>query len=174
MEEPSVLDFVLEKLTFWKESKLSIPELEEDSKPVVSGLDTGGSKSWIWKSMLLLLPILFAITAQVFGEPDNRSPMLVIFFYIVAALSLLLLVLFQNWKVAPLISDQGEAGEFTVRWVQFLVGICLSVLAFFFFLGNLYNAINLTIWIVGLVLIWRSLWILDNWWKKFRTGWDGF
>jgi len=174
MEEPSVLDFVLEKLTFWKESKLFIPELEEDPIPEDPGLDGGESKSRIWKSMLFLFPILFAITAQVFGEPDNRSPMLITFFYIAAALSLLLLVLFRNWKVEPLIPDQGETGEFTVRWVQFLVGMCLSVLAFFFFLGNLFNVINLTLWIAGLVLIWRSLWIPDNWWKKFRTGWDSF
>ena len=41
MEEPSVLDFVLEKLTFWKKSQLSIPELEEDSKPVGQGTDAG-------------------------------------------------------------------------------------------------------------------------------------
>jgi len=174
MEEPSVLDFVLEKLTFWKESKLSIPELEEDSKPVDPGFDPGESKSWIWKSMLFLLPILFAITAQVFGEPDNRSPVLITFFYVAAALSLILLVLFRNWKVEPLISDQNEAGELTVRWIQFSVGIGISVLAFFFFLGNLFNVINLTLWIAGLVLIWWSLWIPENWWEKFRMGWEDF
>ncbi len=174
MEEPSVLDYVLEKLTFWKESKLFIPDLEEDPKPAGPGIDGDESKSRIWKSILFLLPILFAITAQVFGEPDNRSPLLVIFFYIAAALSLLLLVLFRNWKVEPLISDPGEAGEFTVRWIQFLVGMCISVLAFLFFLGNLFNAINLTLWIAGLVLIWWSLWVPENWWVKFRTGWEGF
>ncbi len=174
MEEPSVLDFVLDKLTFWKESTLSIPALEEDQKPENAALDPDGSTVRIWKGILPLVPMLFAITAQVFAEPGSRSPQLVIFFYIAAAGSIVLLILFRNWRIEPLESDEGEAGEFTIRWVHFLVGIGISVLAFFFFEGNLFNGINLTLWISGLILIWWSLWIPGNWWKRFVAGWQSF
>ena len=174
MEEPSVLDFVLDKLTFWKESKLSIPPLEADPQLADPKPVPVESKGRIWKSISPLIPLLFAIIAQIFGEPDNRSPQLIIFFYCAAAVSLILLVLFRNWNIEPLIRDQDEAGEFTIRWVQFLTGMVISGLAFFFFGGNLFNGINLTLWLTGFALIWWSLWIPENWWKKFRIGWEGF
>ena len=174
MEEPSVLDYVLEKLTFWRKGSLVIPPAEQGpelDEPIQSGNDPDRGS---WKKYLVFLPSLFAITAQIFGEPDNRSPALMIFFYVAAGIGLLLLVLFKDWKLDSLLPDEGEASDFSIRWIPFLVGIVLSVLAFFFFTGNLFNFLNVIIWITGLGLIWWSLRIPEDWLGKIKTTWHKF
>ncbi len=95
-----------------------------------------------------------------------------IFFYAAAATAFLLLVLFKNWDLDTLIPDQGQADVFSLRWIPFLVGIGLSILAFFFFTGNLFNFINVTIWITGLGLIWWSLRVPEDWLGKIKTLWQ--
>ena len=174
MEEPSVLDYLIEKLHFWREPTVTIPPSEESPLLASSGPDQKQPGSWIWRSILFLLPVVFAITAQIFSEPESRSPLLVAIFYGAAGLGLLLLFFFRNWEVEALQEDQGEAGEFSFRWIQFLIGTVLSVLAFLFFLGNLFNGVNLILWISGLAMIWGSLWVPENWGKKFQTAWANF
>ncbi len=174
MGEPSVLDYVLEKLKFWRKSSLVIPPAEKGSeldKPVPPRSDSErGSR----KTYFFFLPTLFAISAQLFGEPDNRSAALMIFFYAAAGIALMLLIIFKDWKLDNLLPDEGEAGDFSVRWIPFLVGSFLSVLAFFFFTGNLFNLLNFSIWIVGLGLIWWSLRVPEDWLGKIKTTWQKF
>ena len=174
MDEPSVLDYVREKLAFWRKSSLTIPPAEE--KPLLPEPESGSGsiQAHSWKKYLIFLPSLFAITAQIFGEPDHRSRVLVIFFYTAAAGSLVLLTLFRNWELEYPDHDQGEADIFTIRWVQLLVGGGISILAFFFFTGNLFNPINISLWMIGLGLIWWSLWIPENWVGKIKAGWKRF
>lgn len=174
MEEPSVLDYVLEKLTFWRKSSLEIPPAEQGSEPDKAAqprIDPGRGS---WKIYLVFLPTLFAIIAQLFGEPDNRSSALMIFFYAAAGIALLLLIIFKDWKLDTLLPDEGEASDFSVRWVQFLIGSVLSVLAFFFFTGNMFNLLNISFWIAGLGLIWWSLRIPEDWLGKIKTTWQKF
>ncbi|MGB2962564.1 MAG: glycosyltransferase family 39 protein [Anaerolineales bacterium] len=174
MDEPSVLDYVLEKLTFWRESKVIIPSAEEDQKPPDPELPADPQKRQTWKAVFVLLPALFAITAQIFSEPENRSPALVIFFYIAAVGSLMLMILFKNWQIESLTPEEGEGEMLSIRWVQFLIGNGFGILAFLFFLGNLYNLINVTLWVISLGLIWRSIWVPENWWKTLQAAWKGF
>jgi len=144
MNEPSVLDFVLEKLTFWRESKVTIPSAEEEQQPPDSGSVREPRIKHIWRKILIFLPPLFAITAQIFSEPANRSQALVIFFYISAAGSLLLLIIFRDWQIEPLMPEEGEAGIFTVHWVLFGIGCAFGILAFLLFLGNRFTGINVS------------------------------
>ena len=174
MEEPSVLDYVLEKLTFWRKGSLVIPPADEGPETVEPAHPGSGPDKGSWKKYLVFLPALFAIIAQVFGEPENRSPDLMIFFYAAAGIGLLLLIIFKNWDVDSLVPDEGEASEFSVRWIPFLVGSCLSVLAFFFFTGNVFNVINILIWVTGLGLIWWSLRFPEDWLGKINSTWQNF
>ena len=132
MDEPSVLDYVLEKLTFWREDKVIIPSAEEDQKPPDPELPADPRKRQTWKAVFVLVPALFAITAQIFSEPENRSPALVIFFYIAAVGSLLLMVLFRNWQIESLTPEEGEGEMLSIRWVQFFIGCGFGILAFLF------------------------------------------
>ncbi len=174
MDEPSVLDFVLEKLTFWKESKVTIPSTEEEQGPPDSDSNGKQRKKYIWRKVLIFLPLLFAITAQIFSEPPDRSPALVIFFYIAAAGSLLLLIIFRDWQIEPLIPEKGEAGTFTIRWGLFGIGSGFGILAFLLFLGNRFTGINISLWVIALVMIWRSLWKPEGWWGKCESAWKRF
>jgi len=174
MQEPSVLDYVIEKLTFWRKGNLEIPPAEQKPELDESLLSKGTSEKGLWKKFLVFLPGLFAIIAQIFGEPANRSASLLIFFYAAAGTGLLLLIIFKDWEIDTLLPDEGEASEFTVRWIPFLVGIALSVLAFFFFTGNIFNFINVFLWVAGFGLIWWSLRTPTNWLKKIKSAWSKF
>ncbi len=98
MEEPSVLDYVLEKLTFWRKGSLVIPPAEQGPELVKPTQPRSEYDRGSWKKYLVFLPTLFAIIAQIFGEPENRSSALMIFFYAAAGIGLLLLIIFKNWE----------------------------------------------------------------------------
>ena len=174
MDEPTVLDFILDKLTFWRKSTINLPTVEVGTEPPEQDLAGGTGAKPIWQGVLILLPLLLAITAQIFGEPENRSLALLIFFYIAAIACLLMLIFLKDWKISPLLEDVGEAGEITVRWFQLGLGTVFSALAFLFFLGNLFNVINTTLWIIGFVLVWWSIWVPENWWDKIKNSVKGF
>ena len=174
MEEPSVLDYVLEKLAFWRKSELVIPPAdqkpEEDSPAPTKPVSRKGS----WKLYLVFLPTLLAIIAQIFGEPENRSPDLMVFFYVLAGITLLVLVLVKKWELGSLLADDGEASEFSIKWIPLLIGSVLSILAFFFFSANIFNLINVSFWMIGLGMIWWSAWIPEGWWERLKLAWNRF
>jgi 4-amino-4-deoxy-L-arabinose transferase-like glycosyltransferase len=170
MDEPSVLDYVLEKLAFWRKGELTIPPPDESEKPP----RTAGVGKKLWKVILPFIPLVFALIAQTYCEPEYRTPLLVIFFYLAAAGSLVLLMLLRNWQIDSLEPDEGEAADLKLRWPSFLAGILISLLAFLFFIANTFNLINLTLWITGLVLIWRSLRVPGAWKDRIVTAWNDF
>ena len=174
MDEPSVLDFIIDKLIFWRKSKVGVPSVEDKEESKDEDLSREKKPSHTWQGILILVPTLLAITAQVFCEPENRSQALVIFFYVGAVGGLLVWIFLKNWKITPLQPDQGEADELSVRWILLLVGSLFSGLAFLFFLGNLFTTINLVLWILGFGLIWGSVWVPEDWWGKLKTKISGF
>ncbi len=174
MEEPSVLDYVIEKLTFWKKGQLSIPAVEEPEEPDQPPSKKRPSQSIRWQPLVILLPVFLALLAQLFGERQGRSAGVVLFFYGSAVATLILLVYFKKWRVDSLEVWEGEAGPFKVRWIQFLAGSVVSLLAFFFFTGNQFNLINVSFWVVGQVLIWLSIWEYDDWFGKISSAWQRF
>ena len=173
MEEPSVLDFLKEKLTFWKKGQIHIPpgEMPPAEEPPQ---EEDRPKSSYWPLLAITVPPFLAILAQVFAAPGERSQGLVITLYALAGLSLILLIIFKHWKTDSLLPEEGEADQFKVRWIQFLAGSVLSIMAFATFGGNLFTAGNVTLWLVGLGLIWWSLWVPEGWWKQIKAAWGKF
>jgi len=176
MEEPSVLDYVKEKLTFWKKGQIQIPDGEEqpEDQPPQPALERERSKFGFWPLLSIAVPPFLAIFAQLFAAPEVRSKGLVIFFYCLAALSLVLLIIFKLWKTDSLNPGEGEADQLKVRWVQLLVGSLFSLLAFVMFAGNRFNSVNVSFWVLGLALIWWSLWVPEQWWLQIRSAWKRF
>lgn len=174
MEEPSVLDYVIEKLTFWKKSQMSIPPAEEVEEPDRMPSEEKRSKPILWQNIAAFLPLFFALIAQFYSELENRSAGPVIFFYSLAAASLILLVVFKRWQVGSLIQGEGDAGPFKVRWVQFLAGGVVCVLAFIFFVDNQFNLLNVSFWVTGQVLIWLSIWEPEDLPARISSAWRGF
>ena len=174
MEEPSVLDYVIDKLTFWKKGQLSIPLLEESEESYPLPSEKVKVKSALWQRMVVFLPVIFALLAQTFGEPEGRSPGLMIFFYLSGATSLAVLAFSGKWQMGSLFKTGVEAGPFKVRWVNFIFGWAISMLAFGFFAGNQFNLINISIWLVGQALIWWSIWEPIDFRSKLRSAWNKF
>jgi hypothetical protein len=174
MDEPSVLDFLLDKLVFWRKSQVEVPPVEEKGQKVKKDSPQKKTRNPIWIGILTLIPTLLAIIAQLFCEPENRSQILAIFFYLSAIGSLLIWIFLKDWKIKPLEPDQGEAGDFTIRWIYLLIGSLFSGLAYLFFLGNIFTTINLSLWIIGFGLIWWSVWIPGDWWDGFKDRVKGF
>ena len=174
MEEPSVLDYVIEKLTFWKKGQLSIPAPEEPEEPQEPAAGKSRLKSSLWQPLVIFLPVFFALIAQLFSEREERSAGLVIVVYGFAMAALVLLVTLKKWRVGSLTQWEGEAGPFKVRWIQFILGSAVSLLAFLFFIGNQFNLINLSFWVVGQMLIWVSIWETEDWPAKISSAWKGF
>jgi hypothetical protein len=174
IDEPSVLDYVKEKLTFWKKGQLSIPLQDESQEPSRVPPPRVRSRARFWQIAAVFLPILFALIAQAYSESEGRSPGPVIFFDAVGVISLVLLIIFKKWQVGSLLLEEGEAGSFTVRWVQFLAGGVVSLLAFIFFFGNQFNIINLGFWVIGQGLIWWSIWEGMNYRERIVSAWRKF
>ena len=173
MDEPSVLDFVKEKLIFWRKGQLTIPQAEDEIPVKISKPPKKVDRSH-WLKLLVFVPPILAIIAQMFCEPEERSKGLAIFFYAFAIIVYVALILIKKWEPSSLQPDQQEADEFSVRWGQFLTGSSLSALAFFFFTGNLFNLINVSIWIAGQILVWRSLFVPANGLSKIKQLWKRF
>ena len=157
MEEPSVLDYVIKKLKFWQKSTIAIPFSEEAQKTPQEESQKNQTKKSFWIGILALLPPIFAFTAQYFGEPDNRSIFLLVFFYVVALGGLFLLILFRDWNIQPLQPDKEVAKDIHIHWIQFLLSGFFAVLAYIFFYGNRFSTINVSLWIVSLILFFSSI-----------------
>lgn len=147
MDEPSILDYVKAKLTFWKKSDLHIsdpedlPSLAEPSQdepvqfkpqPVEEKIRLD-SRAWLagfpW---LALSPLIFALMAQVFIEPPMRSAVPAVVFYILAAG----LVFTAVWKNNLMLTEpkpevqSGERrpGNLQTAWMVSTGGIGLALL----------------------------------------------
>ena len=128
MKEPSVLDYVKEKLRFWRKSSVTFNFDDQAKKtPHVESQEDQSKKSF-WIGILALLPPIFAYAAQYFGEPENRSGPLLVFFYVVAFGGLLLLIIYRDWEIQPLQPDKREAKDLHIHWIQFLLGSFLGAL----------------------------------------------
>lgn len=174
MDEPSVLDYVIEKLTFWKKGQLTIPPAEESAGADQPAAPREKARPISWHRLLVFLPLIFALIAQAFSEPPERSSGVVIFFYFFAGLSLVLLIALRRWQVGSSSEEGGEAGLFKVRWIQFALGAAVSTLAFGFFAGNQFNLINVSLWIIGQVLVWWSIWIPGSGFSRLASAWERF
>jgi hypothetical protein len=154
MDQPSILDYVKAKLTFWKKSDLHIadPEeaisltevaeespvrsdvaiVQEDSSVVVEKARTD-SRTWLsgfpW---LALSPLLVALIAQLFLEPPARSQVPAGVFYAFS----FVLVLVAFWKkelflIEPKPEVQAEERkpeDLQAVWMVSIGGIALALL----------------------------------------------
>ena len=105
MEEPSVLDYVKEKLTFWKKSRITVPpapELSEDELPGSKIRPDKSAENTLLALLVLPIPLLLAVSGQVLAELEIRSSILVISFYLLAFICLVVLVLTKMWHVDSL------------------------------------------------------------------------
>jgi hypothetical protein len=192
MEEPSVLDYVIDRLKNWRERSVpaSLRAVDETSpegenEKFSEGYETepeltleeqsqlpGSQKtSWPWRSLAALG---FALLAQSALEPPNQIAVQGVIFYGLALVCLIWAVWRGEWKIPIHEEFQVEQPDpLTVRRRELLIGAGLVVVAFASFGGNQFNTINLVLWILSLFFIVKAFWLpgrgLLSWLKQFWT-----
>jgi 4-amino-4-deoxy-L-arabinose transferase-like glycosyltransferase len=173
MDEPSVLDYVIDKLIFWKQAEISLPGEEdkpsEEHDPAVSTREKAS-----WDGLLLLLPVTLALIGQSLLEPPYRAATAGVLLYLISISLLVWLILRGTWKLNPVPPDQEQLPTPRIRFGLLAGGVVISILAYLLFLGNMFTIINFSLWVVGFGLIWASLRISVDWWGMIRTRWENF
>lgn len=183
MEEPSVLDYIKEKLTFWKESSIKVPPpLEEetsfgdssvnmhDSDRMPLGEDMGqGEKPprsvgyWPSGLFLILSSLILALIAQSLLEPPGRIWKVGMFVYAIAALLIGAAYFRDHVAFATVSEDDQDASDFSFYLPELVVGLVLMVLTFLFFGSKSpavpkFQLINSGLWIASIGYLIRAFW----------------
>jgi len=180
MDEPSVLEYILDQLAFWREKKVELPPAEEKEP---SGEEQGeegqrrqrsGLKPW-----LIILPVFLALIAQFFLEPPRRSQGVGIFFYVLACGLLAAFLLRDLWRVPePPTSSTAQLGD-RFRLFPLVAGVIFALAAFWQFSGNLFTRNNIILWVFSFLFMLYAVWhperggesLKDRWQRIRQEGW---
>ncbi|GAP05736.1 MAG TPA: hypothetical protein DEQ80_00515 [Anaerolinea thermolimosa] len=156
MDEPSVLDYLKAKLTFWKKSNFELARGGEEVQPREEYPVSAGEEKQETRPILLglpwpiLLPVGLALVAQFFLEPPNRSGLPAALFYGAAALAGGIAA-WKGWL--SLAEGQPEVtvlDHLNYRRTAALTGFLGLMASFLLFGHNRFNPINLTVWLYSL------------------------
>ena len=167
MEEPSLLDYLIEKLRFHKPSKQEVldedgqaieaqVESETELQPVSSEVLVKAPLNLPWRSLLALG---LALIAQSQLEPPIQNSTFGIILYVFSALFLIYALLKNEWQI-PARQDTVETQiGLHVRPVPMYVFIVLLFVSFLSFRENRFSLFNVSVWILtlaaGLVTFWE-------------------
>lgn len=203
MSEPTVLDYVKEKLTFWKKGKLHIPTLEEirmetpqpeaevmpqiPAAPVKTG-SLFENFSQLHLPGRALFALALALMGQSFLEANPPGLRKAVLLYTLAMIFAVWAFLRDEWILADLPEDMDATGSLSVRWNYAAGGLILSAFTFLACGGGKFNPLNVTLWLISVLLWIQALvdlksgmkhWFADTWrwlitwpkdWKITREG----
>ncbi len=196
MNEPSVLDYLKDKLTFWKEGKYHIPTREElasdealpmeeslpvDHVPVPQpGFELASGMALRRLPYRSIGALLIALIAQSSLEPPVDNARVSFILYLIS-FGLIIWSFFANeWLLADMPEEKRLEQPFTIRWRYILLLAPLSVLVFVLFgqfnsrLGfSLFGAyqfkfLNTMIWLAAITVA-----VLAFWRPDVTIRWDG-
>jgi len=175
MDEPSVLEYLLDKLTFWKEGTIDLPAVEDETaSPADSEPGREKRKSVLDRNWVPLLPVLLALTAQFFLNPPRRSPLAGVILYGLAGALLLVLLVQETWQI-PSSPEPSRVGfKEHIHIPALLAGVVFALAAFWMFGGNLFTSLNLILWVAAFVLIAWGLWLPQDTVRDFQDRWQRF
>ena len=126
-----------------------------------------------WRSLLALL---LALLAQRTFEPPDQNAMLGVPLYLAAFGLALWAFLRRELTPAPLPTAQVNADPLTVRAKTFVASIIFGAAAFLLMSGNQFTGLNLTVWILSLVLFIYAFWLKEpqSLWKKIAASFSQF
>lgn len=183
MEEPSVLDYVKDKVAFWRPSRLHLPEPEEEQILARAGFDWRAAAQDAQEPehpveplripWLTLAGIFAALFAQLLLEPLIRFPRVGIPLYGLAAVLIALAYWRGEWRPAELPDDNLATPVFRVRIDFLLVSIPLGLLAFLTFGGGRFTLLNFALWILAILSFALAFWTRQShlfpWRERLRS-----
>ena len=179
-EEPSVLDYVKSRLSFGRGGRVEIPEpgeLEMPEAPPTSDDQPAPALPWV-----SLFALGLALFAQRSFEPPNPSAITGLTFYALALGLLLWAILRGEWALGQLAESSLGNDPLTVRGLFFILSLLLLIPAFLLLGGpqltpdlalpqrlvglfqlhsNLFDWLNIAVWLITLSLFIWSLWWHD-------------
>ncbi len=200
MKEPSVLDYIKALLTPWKGKPPVLPEAEPpaslpaaaDSQPaqpiiapVAAQPKTQGEESPLQSATAvedtqpraplgwrLLAAFILAVIGQSFMEPPDQRIGIALIFYGLSTAVLVFALISRERLLPDLDEPERSAFPLLVARNPLLLSIPLLLAAFIFFGGNQFNAINLTLWLVGMVVFFAAFYLpgqqAASWFTRLR------
>ncbi len=167
-EEPSVLDYVKDKLAFWKQSpKIELPaDYDGDGLTREAAGDEPASKPRLdlmtvarlglpWGGIAVLG---LALLAQILLEPQpDRNWLNGTVLYLVAGVAAAIGFLRKEWPLAEYPQEENPGTQYYLRIVPLVIGLLLSVAAFLALKGGLFTDLNVFLWLAALVMIVFSM-----------------
>jgi hypothetical protein len=160
MEEPSLLDYLKERLNLRRLLRGEEPVINTEPKtgeieetPSIQG--TMG-KPLPWRS---LLAVLLALVGQRFFEPGASTPLVGIVCYLVAAGLLGLAIFIGEWRLSSAKPDETSAFSLAYRRTPLLIFVGLFIISFIAFGGNQFTVLNVLLWLATLIAALAAFWL---------------
>lgn len=158
MEEPSILDYLKEKLNprnWFKESPDLPVEKEPEEETVVEKNEMRERVPFPWRS---LLAVVFALVAQRLLEPESRLVTGAVLLYASALGFLVMAVIRQEWTIPQLRLQETTAMELKFKVFPFLISLPFMLLTFVTMNHNTFTTLNVAIWLVTILLALAAFW----------------
>jgi 4-amino-4-deoxy-L-arabinose transferase-like glycosyltransferase len=179
---PSVLDYVKSRLSFGRRPSIELPTPEEQESVVETAADRAAviPEASAVPRVLAAIPwrplsaMALALLAQSLYEPPRRAELTGGVAYVLAIGFLCWAALRHEWVLPSPAAREVGSDPLSYRRAAFSVSLPLAALAFLLFAGNLFTALNLTLWLAALGLFVWSLWLPDpnkpSLWRRL-TAW---
>jgi hypothetical protein len=185
--EPSLLDFLLAKIQFWKKSEIDFSQYFHDEKFSPEDVDKEGrefiaqelkalpfpseeetkvmpvsQKKFKWDlssfPWRLLVSLTFVLTGQGLMEPPEPAWKLALAFYLIAAGLLVWSFLKKELFVKEKKTQMANNFDRIIRPIFLLASIPFLLTAFLLMGLNRFTFVNLTAWLVGIVFVITGFW----------------
>ncbi len=167
MKEPSVLDYLHERLQPWKKQHIDLNRLsqtdssqknyriEEKSAPVDQ--QSRSNSGWF-----VISAILLGFFAQFLLEPPRNNWKPAIAFYGLAIVFLVIGYRKDAWDVPAAMSSQTEWQDKPVCWRKVFLSVPFLFISFLLFGSEKFNIINSAFWLAGLVLMFAGFYSFSS------------
>lgn len=168
MSDPTILDYVKEKLTFWKKGTLHIPTLEEARasdgwmlKPteMMAEPEPAEPNRVILELQEIKLPwraligIVLAIFAQVLVERGEFKTPVVLGLYGLSLAFCVWAYLKDEWVLQDIPEDVAEEGRFKINYFYLIAAAPAGLLTFLVFQTGKFSLPGLIVWAVAIAAI---------------------
>lgn len=167
MPEPSILEYIKEILTPWKKRTIDLARLEEQSEPVagvtvestkvdealddelLAGKGQRDRHGFPWQ---VAGAIILGVVGQRFLEPPDQKVGLAVLFYLLAVIMLGYGLWQKKWEIPAKMEESSDWEDAPIRWKRIFLAVPFMLAAFLFFGGNRFNFLNVSLWIIAIIL----------------------
>ncbi len=142
------------------EAPASVPAVQERpaEKPVPA--PPAPPARWPWRSLLALV---LALAAQLSFEPSpERGTMPGVALYLLAGALAVWAFFKDEWRLATIPPESDRPDPASVRSVPLIAGMLLAALAFLLFTNNTFTLLNVTLWVLAIILIAWAFWLPES------------